>query len=222
MSIARAHMHRTMAAKQSAASTAGATPEPGSLAEKMAHALSMHMAALKQIKSRTAKIEAKRDMLPDYAAYVDGVLAAGNGGQDDVLVTIMVWRLDTGDYDGALAIAAYAIRHGLGTPVTFSRDVPATLLEEMADAALVNGLDDAARAAMVAPLSTAMDLTEGCDMPDEVRAKAHKAMGLGLKDEDPAEAAEHLRIALKLDPKCGVKAELNRLEKHLAGEQSGP
>lgn len=220
MSIARAHMLRTLAAKQSAVS--GAAPEPGSLAEMMAHALSMHMAALKQIRSRTAKIEAKRDMLPDYAAYVDGVLAAGNGGQDDVLVTVMVWRLDTGDYDGALAIAAYAIRHGLGTPVAFSRDVPATLLEEMADAALVNGLDDAARAAMVAPLSTAMELTEGCDMPDEVRAKAHKAMGLGLKDGDPAEAAEHLRAALKLDQKCGVKAELNRLEKHLAGEQSGP
>ena len=39
--------------------------------------------------------EAKRTMLPEYMPWVQGVLHADAGGQDDVLMTVMVWLMDT-------------------------------------------------------------------------------------------------------------------------------
>lgn len=221
MSLARAHMQRTVAARESQA--AAPSPEgvalPGSLAEKMAALLAMHCATLKGLKSRTAKIEAKRDMLPDYAAYIDGVIAADGGAQDAVVPTVMLWRLDVADWPGALEIAAYALRHELAMPERFSRDLPTTLLEEIADFALAlpSPSED-----LIDPLQTALELTGEADMPDEVRAKAHKALGLILKDSDPERAVTHLESALSLDPKCGVKTELSRTRKSLeAISQSG-
>lgn len=39
---------------------------------------------------------------------MNGVLEQGKGAQDDILMTVMLWRLDTGDIAGALEIARYA------------------------------------------------------------------------------------------------------------------
>jgi hypothetical protein len=223
MSIARAHFQRTLAAREQQAAVPGA-PAPGSMAERTAALVRMHRAHLKTIQSRAAKIEAKRAMLPEYAPYIDGVLAAGGGGQDDVVTTVMLWRLDVGDWDGALDIAAYGIRHGLTMPAHISRDLPTTLVEEIAEAALAA---PAPVDALAQPLGEALELTESCDMVDEVRAKAHKALGRILKDADTKQAAMHLETALTLDPGCGVKTELARLKKALdapapGDDQTGP
>lgn len=221
MSIARAHFQRTVAARESQAvtkePTGAATPAAaGTLAERMQAQLAMHAAALKSLKSRTAKIEAKRDYLPDYAAYVEGVIAADGGAQDPVITTIMLWRLDVGDWPGALEIAAYAIDHGLAMPESFSRDVPTTLVEEIADFALALAQPSAD---MAEPLQTALELTGESDMPDEVRAKAHKALGLIFEATDPERAVTHLEAALSLDAKSGVKTALSRTKKALESQQ---
>lgn len=217
MSLARAHMHRVLAARESqAASDITAAPVQGTLAERMQAQLAMHAAALKSLKSRTAKIEAKRDYLPDYAAYVEGVIAADGGAQDPVITTIMLWRLDVGDWPGALEIAAYAIDHALAMPESFSRDVPTTLVEEIADFALALA---APSADMADPLQTALELTGEADMPDEVRAKAHKALGLIFEGTDPERAVVHLETALSLDAKSGVKTALSRTKKALESQQ---
>jgi hypothetical protein len=220
MSIARAHMQRTLAAKQSqAASSEPAAAIPGSMAEKMLALLAMHCAALKALKSRSAKIEAKRDMLPDYDAYLEGVVAADGGAQDPVVTTIMLWRLDVADWSRALDLAGYAIRHGLAMPESFARDVPCTLLEEIADYALAL---PAPAAELADKLQFALELTGECDMPDEVRAKAHKALGLIYEAADPERAVVHLETALSLDAKSGVKTVLSRLKKALdANKQTG-
>lgn len=217
MSLARAHFQRLQATREQRA--AGGAPATGPLAERMAAALRLHQARLKGIQSRAAKIEVKRQVVPEFAAYIDGVLAADGGARDDVVTIIMLWRLDVGDWDGALAIADYAIRHRLPMPASFSRDLPTTVVEEIADAALAAPAPDDA---MLDPLLHVLDLTADCDMPDEVRAKAHKAVGQILKDRDAKQAAQHLESALNLDPKSGVKGELTRLKKALAADtQSG-
>lgn len=191
----------------------GAAPAPGTLATRMAALLAMHRMALKAIKSRVAKIAEKAKFLPDYAAYVDGVLAAGTGAQDDVVVTAMLWRLDTGDFAGALEIAAYALRHDLAMPDYIARDLPTTVVEEIAEAVLAEiALTDAGEIDPE-PIRTALDLTSGRDMPDEVRAKAFKALGMILKDGDPAAALEAFDAALRLDAGCGVKTEAAKLRK---------
>lgn len=212
MSIARRHLQRTLATRESRAAAGAPGPQTGPMADRMLALLRMHQAELKTIQSRTAKIAAKRGWLADYAPYVDGVLAADGGAQDEVLVTVMLWRLDAGDLAGALDIAAYAVRHGLAMPERFARDLPTTLLEEIAEAALTALATDAAPA-MAEPVAAALELTGDCDMPDEVRAKAHKALGLIFKATDPARAATHLETALALDARSGVKTELSRLRK---------
>ena len=208
-SLARKHFERTMAAAQSTAAAATGEAALGSTYDTMLARLRTHKAALKQIQSIKAKIEAKRGFLPDYDAYCEGVLASDAGVQDDVLMTVMVWRLDAGLYAEALDIAAYALRHGLAMPDGFSRGAATAIVEEIADAAL----DSPALAEFI---RQAVDLTAECDMPDEVRAKANKALGLAVKETDPAAAIGYLRAALELDPKCGVKTELGRLEKAAA------
>ncbi|MBC7907045.1 MAG: terminase [Rhodospirillaceae bacterium] len=214
MSIARAHFQRTMATREQRA--AGGEAATGPVTNGVASLLRVHQGRLKAIQSRAAKIEAKRGMLPDFDAYIDGVLAANGGAQDDVVTTVMLWRLDVGDWFGALDIAGYGIRHGLEMPERFARDLPTTVVEEIADSALVLcAAQDAAADALAEPLQEALDLTSESDMPDEVRAKAHKALGLILKDSDAAQAVQHLETALTLDPKSGVKTELTRLKKAL-------
>lgn len=221
MSLARRHFQTVTAGTAAVAVAEGALPPP--LHGRMVAMLSAHQANLKAIKSRKAKIEAKRGFLPDYTAYIEGVLAADAGGDDLVLVTIMVWHIDVGDYPAALAIADYAIRHRLELPAIFRRDLQTTLVEEIADAALLilaaaeplpDGTADA--------LERALDLTEGADMPDEVRAKAYKALGLTRRDSDPADALKSLRLALSFDPACGVKTEIGKLERQLAGASTDP
>ncbi|MFY2980301.1 phage terminase small subunit, partial [Klebsiella pneumoniae] len=80
------------------------------------------------------KAQIKVELLPKSTAWADGVLAAGGAQQDDVLMFLMVWRIDAGDYAGALDAGRHALRHGWVMPIG-NRNVQTVLAEEMADAA---------------------------------------------------------------------------------------
>jgi len=69
--------------------------------------------------------------------------------------------------------------------------------------------------ALADPINEALELTADQDMVDEVRAKAHKALGLIALDSAPAVAIEHFEAALKLNPNSGVKTQLTRARKAL-------
>jgi hypothetical protein len=146
-----------------------------------------------------------------YSDYVAGVLGAGRGAQDDVLTTILVWRIDAGDFDGALAIASYALTHGLTLPDQFDRSLASVVAEQFADAALSTFMDggtfDAAR------LERVDELTHGTDMHDQVRAKLYKALGYSVQDSAPLDALDYLRRALSLNDRVGVKKDIDRLSK---------
>lgn len=170
--------------------------------------------ALKAIQSVEQKIEVKRQRLPEYESWVQGRLMAETLAQDDVLGTVMVWRIDTGDIEGALAIAEPMLEHDLKLPEHYQRDLATVVVEEIADRA---GQPDGGNVT-AANLLAVGQLTEGRDMPDEVRAKLHKATGLALREESPAQALEHLQRALQLNPRIGVKQEIAKLEKKLASK----
>jgi hypothetical protein len=220
----RQHFQRTVAAKGSR----GSSPGAGTLRDDSAYTLMLaqlddNRRALKAVESFERKAELKRQFLPAYSAWVAGVLDGATGAQDDVLMTMMVWRIDVGDYQGAREIGAYALRHGLTLPDQFKRSTPCLLVEEFADGAL--RANRAGEAIEVAPLLDIELLTAAADMPDEVRAKLHKAIGYGLTAADPARALDHLRRALQLFANVGVKKDIERLERELkntaTGEQSG-
>jgi hypothetical protein len=95
MSHARAHFMRESAAKASAVDSG---LENCTAYELMLMKMAEDRRRLKQIQSAEHKAVVKREILPDYVPWVDGVLAAGKGGQDEVLMTVMLWRIDAGDY----------------------------------------------------------------------------------------------------------------------------
>ncbi|EFD5709112.1 glycoside hydrolase family protein [Escherichia coli] len=84
--------------------------------EQMLVKLAADQRTLKAIYSKELKAAKKRELLPFWLPWVNGVLEQGKGAQDDILMTVMLWRLDTGDIAGALEIARYALKYGLTMP----------------------------------------------------------------------------------------------------------
>ncbi|MNE01697.1 Phage small terminase subunit [compost metagenome] len=157
-------------------------------------------------------------MLPVYKPWIDGLLAADRGGQDDVLVTIMLWTLDTGDLEGALPMASYVLRHGLSTPDRYERTAATMIAEEVADTAIKQ--QEAGAGPSTSLLGQYMARLHGSDIFDQVRAKLHKAVGRAcLADGRKQLAAEHYRRAIELHDKVGIKKELEVLERELKREQ---
>ncbi|HEA8597091.1 TPA: hypothetical protein RXP64_005302, partial [Escherichia coli] len=114
-----------------------------------------------------------------------------------------------------LEIGRHALRHGWVMPLG-NRNVQTVLAEEMADAA---------QSAMLAAIGfdadlllQTLELTDGLDMPDQSRARLHKAIGAVLSESNPASALNHLNHALQLDPRCGVKKDKQQLERRLRND----
>ncbi|MDT3735569.1 MAG: phage terminase small subunit [Denitratisoma sp.] len=221
-SPARRHFQRVSAANRQAAETP-ATRSDATAYELMLLKLAEDKRRLSDIQSLERRAEIKRELLPEYAPWVQGALEGGHGVQDDVLMTVMVWSIDTGDLEQALRIGAYALAHQLAMPDQYKRGTACLIAEELADHALrlKDGIDEATTASLIA----ADGITAGQDMPDEVRAKLLKAIGLGLdlRGDKPA-ALDHLKRALALHDKVGVKKDIERLEreiKNLAGSPTG-
>ena len=62
-------------------------------------------------------------------------------------------------------------------------------------------------------LTKVRELVANEDMPDEVRAKLHKSIGLALEPTSAEDALAALREAYRLHDKCGVKKDIERLER---------
>jgi hypothetical protein len=98
--------------------------------------LTEHRRRLKTVQSNERKAQLKREFLPAYASWIAGLLDADASGQDDVAMYVMIWRIDAGDYTGALDIARHAIKHGWVLPQRFNRTCGTAVAEEFADAAM--------------------------------------------------------------------------------------
>jgi hypothetical protein len=225
LSPAQRNQLRKRAAKEAAATAPAANMTGANSYELQLAQLAQHRARLKQVQSNQGKADLKALLLPEYQPYVQGVLEAGNGAQDEVLTTIMLWRIDAADYPGALEIADYVIRHNMKMPDRFERTTGTLIAEEIAEAAL-----KAQKAGDSFPLDVlerAAQVTVEQDMPDQARAKLHLAIGKGfaaLVDADaPAEldavhlqaAQAHLSRAIDLHSNCGGKKDLERVDRAL-------
>lgn len=168
---------------------------------------------LKSVQSTVKKAEIKQELLPKYAVWVEAMLAADVVQQDDVLMYVMLWRIDAGDYAGALTIGRHALKHGWVMPEGFNRNVQTVLAEEIADAAKAAILAQAPFDADL--LVQTLDVIGDRDMPDQSRARLHKSLGWLLRESDPADALNHLKHALQLDERSGVKKDIEQLERKL-------
>lgn len=200
---------------------------------------------LKEISSIELKIEAKRGMLPDYREWCDLRLALGaavegnelpGSGADDVLPTMMIWAIDTGDWPRALELAEHVLRFNVPLPARYQRGAAPLIVEEIATAALKKQTRDEAFPLDV--LEAVEALTADVDMHDEIRAKLKKAIGTELAraagEMEPG-TPEHLAAVSKalaplqraqdLHERVGTKGTIKQLRKVLANaakEQAAP
>lgn len=167
--------------------------------------------SLRGIKFKTAK---KRELYPNYAPYIQSVLAADQGGDDELLMHLFVWTIDIGEFLTAIQIAEYASKHQLSMPENYSRSVGEVLAEQAAQEYLA-GIDIENDL-----LATIVEMTAELDMLDEIRSKLHKAYGRSLaREERYADAIEHLEKALEYNPNAGVKQDIARAKKQLDAEK---
>jgi tetratricopeptide (TPR) repeat protein len=174
--------------------------------------------ALQAVHGPGGKVELKRELFPNYMAYIDGTLAVASPVQNDVLMHLMVWALDICDYGYALKIAEYALLNGLVMPAPYSRDVGNIFAEELAEALLKD--DSIAQHADM--IEKAIDLVRGVDLVDQVLAKLFKALGLSLALYRPKEAIVAYEKALRIDSKAGVKQSIDKLKRDLAKGNADP
>lgn len=215
-SPARKHFEQVSAAKAAGTATPG-EQQQGEQYELHARALYEARRTLKTIKSVQAKVEKKRELLPEFMPYINGVLSEGKGAKDDVLMTMMVWCIDVGDFEKALEIGAYAVKHNIETPDQFERDTISILAEEIAEGVKQQLAQEEADAdALANVMARAVAIVGDADMHDEIKAKVHKYYGYALRAaEDPEGALEQLKQALMLNEKIGVKQDIQQLERQL-------
>ncbi len=205
---------------------------------------------LKGIESVQAKAAMKAKMLPAYADWIAGALAGGGGANDVVLTTCMVWAIDAGAYAMALTIAPYVLQHGLPMPDHYQRKAASILVDEMADAYLLGrwnaitygdpgqgeAIQQQGTEGAVELLAQALALTQEHDMPDQARAKLYKAVAYAALgkvqtaevvdlDKVPRQTLQDVRdllgTAVALDALCGVKKDLERIDRKLAADAAG-
>ena len=224
LSPAQRHKARILAEIAAADAAPGGLTN-GSAYEMMLYKLANDRRSLSSIQSMERKIEVKATLLPEYRDWINGVLAKGIGGQDDVFTALLVWHIDCGDYARALEMARYAVQHQLTLPDQFNRDIPTMLLDEFS-AAFLKGKLASDPVMAIEMLMQVQHLTEHCDAPDQARAKLLKATAyamLAVLDQDgsellkasqlpQAEAAHALMLrAVTLFPGVGVKQTMDRL-----------
>jgi hypothetical protein len=191
---------------------------------------------LKEISSIELKIEAKRGMLPDYREWCDLRLAAGAAvegndlpasGADDVLPTMMIWSIDTGDWPRALELAEHVLRFNVPLPSRYQRGAAPLIAEEVATVALK--AQNRGETFPLDVLEAVEVLVDGADMHDEIRAKLMKAIGFELAraaDETESGTPEHLDAVRKalvplmraqdLHDRVGAKGRIKQMQKALA------
>ncbi|MCF6222000.1 MAG: phage terminase small subunit [Robiginitomaculum sp.] len=224
MNLFREHRERELAkqaAKAAATSGDGTmdTAKAANIYDQMLSQMAAHKVALKAIQSIKAKADKKAEFIPVYEAYVEGVLAADEDVQDDVVVTIFVWAIDAGQFELALRIAEWALKYDLAAPPEFSRTIATILVEELAGVVL-SGRDDIANIAEY--LTEVLALVCEKDMPDQVKAKFYKALGIVHTANAPQAALEYMQQALELNPRAGVKKQIAKLEKQIKDLSPAP
>ena len=194
-------------------------------------ALHEDLLKLHDIASVEARNPKKVEMAKTYTDWVEGVLKAGEEGQaaqDEIVSTMMVWAIDTREFDYALRIAAHVLKFGLALPERYKRE-PACFLAEVVAETSLKMADSASHEVLLRVLA----LVDGFDMPDPAKAKLHKALGRSFARKaeafDPAaesapaggkaaytqQALEHFLRAFELDATCGVKTDIKTLERQL-------
>ncbi|MGT3161715.1 phage terminase small subunit [Yersinia enterocolitica] len=215
---AQRHYDKVMAERRG---TTEDVVQGGSAYEQQLYRLRIDQRRLSQFQSHITRAEMKREMLPAYDGWLDGVLTANSGQSDEIVTTCMVWSVDAGLYRDALRLAEYVIGHNLPMADKYQRTAACFVVDQLSEAALLNFKIASTNnpAIEIDILLRLQELTADKDMPDEARAKLLKAIGYTLRQStnqaDQASALTWLQRALAAHTDVGVKKDIEVLDRNL-------
>ena len=211
------HVKKTKA-KEFAVANGGSEIEitHGSVYDLNLAQLAIHKRQLQNVESRIEKAKLKATLLPEYDAYIEGILEADKGGQDNVLINMMIWRLDAGQFEKALELATYAIKHKLVMPEGFKRSISGFFVEESYKLLKKEAEEVIEHKGFI---SEFFDQFVDADMFDEIKAKLYVLYGSTLESDEPSTALSLFKKAVSLDEAVGVKGRINRLKKQLVATE---
>lgn len=219
MSYARRHFEKT-SAEIAAAEAGGADLGSLSAYQRLLKSLHDDKVLLKSVSSIADKVHIKKQALPAYQEWIDGITAAGTVQADDrIAATVIVWMIDCGLLDEAMPLADVLIHSGLESADEYSRSMPEIIVEQMAGQIESGSEISAESLKTLIEWATAKkeDGLHEINLADVIRAKLLKAAGEKAEAADDNETALNLyRQAVGYNDKAGVKKRIEALEKQLA------
>ena len=219
MSYARRHFEKTTA-EIAAAEAGGADLGSLSAYQRLLKNLHDDKVLLKSVSSIADKVHIKKQALPAYQEWIDGITAAGTVQADDrIAATVIVWMIDCGLLDEAMPLADVLIHSGLESADEYSRSMPEIIVEQMANQIESGSEISAESLKTLIEWATAKkeDGLHEINLADVIRAKLLKAAGEKAEAADNNETALTLyRQAVGYNDKAGVKKRIEALEKQLA------
>ena len=179
-----------------------------SVYEQMLRKTNEYRSELKQLMSVDLKAARKAEIIPEFEAYIEGVLKVKNGQQDDVLMRLFAWMIDARQYEKALEILPYAIEYDFSIP-DIDRTPHAFMTQQMGDDA------DAGNIPSSSIMQQTLDIVADLDMADPIKAKLYRYLGEAIEDEQPDQALAHFHRATQLNANIGLKTRIKKLEKTL-------
>ncbi|WP_432786964.1 hypothetical protein AAEX37_01026 [Oligella sp. MSHR50489EDL] len=208
------HYLKVTSAKEAALAADFETMDGFSNYELMLIKLNSDRRRLRDIQSMSRKAEVKKEILPDYDTYVEGVLSGGKGVQDEMIVQLLIWSLDADDLERALPMIEYAVAHNMALPDSYNRNLATAVVDEFV--ASVLRMHQATDSYPLNEIERIKALTADKDMPDEALAKLYKVAGEAHEAENLLdEALKNYVRAYELNSRVGVKTQMNRLKKEL-------
>ncbi|WP_445357293.1 phage terminase small subunit [Microbulbifer sp. ANSA002] len=226
MSLALRHKKKCLAIAQSKISAEVAAEQTSEVAtqsnrDEYARELSEQSLEhdLKLLSERTdiaEKIDFKRALLPKYLPRVRQYMESGAHYQNPILVHCVIWLIDVGDIEQALALANHAIEQQQSMPERFKRDLPTYVAEELHDWA---EREYKAQRSPFPYFSEVVEAVQSQRWPVIniiVLGKLYKLAGLLYdQEEDFAKAVHWYEKAEQVNDKAGVKTRLEMARKRL-------
>lgn len=166
---------------------------------------------MSHIRSRQRRNQFKRDLIPTYQPWINEQMQSESvsAKRQRMFVWLLLWRVDAGDWMGALDMLPFAFAHGMQAPQDFSRTLAEAVTEQIIDG-VVNQKQEAEQVGLLNDLQR---MIAGKDITDEISAKLHKCLGVAYLVSEPQKALGLFEQAIKLNPRAGVRRLIDKLNK---------
>lgn len=175
---------------------------------------------MSHIRSRQRRNQFKRDLIPTYKPWVDEFIKSDDISvkRQRVFVWLLLWRVDAGDWLGALGMLPFALSHGMSAPKDFSRTLAEAVTEQIVDGVA----NQSQEAEQVELLSDLQRLIAGEDITDQIRAKLYKCLGVAYLGSESCKSLNFFEQAIKLNPRAGVKRLIDKLKRPVKASKKQP